>query len=175
MLNYQRVPTVWSSSLHPQVCSVSKVQQILRKVILDSGAKWFITSSYPATDTLRTDPYGCSTNETPVICFGCCCCNCFQVYFCDFLGLGFVFGLVFFGERCFPSTITNWAKPASSGHGYLGQHGLDTSERKHKRPRTEVEIGVASWIPMVSIMEILDLPINSMVIFHIVMLVYQAG
>lgn len=46
-----------------QHIAISKVQQILRKVILDSGAKWFITSSYPATDTLRTDPYGCSTNE----------------------------------------------------------------------------------------------------------------
>ena len=44
---------------------INKVQQILRKVILNSGAKWFITNSHPAndTDTLGTDPYGCSTNE----------------------------------------------------------------------------------------------------------------
>lgn len=46
-----------------QHIAISKVQQILRKVVLNSGAKWFITSSYPASDTLRTDPYGCSKNE----------------------------------------------------------------------------------------------------------------
>lgn len=40
-----------------------KVQEILRKVILESGAKWFITSSYPGSDTLKSDSSACTTDE----------------------------------------------------------------------------------------------------------------
>lgn len=46
-----------------QHISIDKVQEILRKVILESGAKWFITSSYPGSDTLRSDSGACSTDE----------------------------------------------------------------------------------------------------------------
>ena len=45
--------------------SLCEVQEILRKVILDSGAKWFITSSYPDSDTLgRSDLESCHSNVT---------------------------------------------------------------------------------------------------------------
>lgn len=41
-----------------------KVQQILHKVILESGAKWLITSSYPESDTLHhKDTAACHNDE----------------------------------------------------------------------------------------------------------------
>ena len=46
-----------------QHISIDKVQEILRKVILESGAKWFITSSYPGSDTLKSDSSACTTDE----------------------------------------------------------------------------------------------------------------
>lgn len=47
---------------------ILKVQQILHKVILESGAKWLITSSYPESDTLHHKDTAACHNDEKLFC-----------------------------------------------------------------------------------------------------------
>jgi hypothetical protein len=71
-----------------------------------------------------------------------------------FWDLDLSLGLCFAGRGVSLRQSPAEPSPHVLGMAISEKHGLDTSERKHKRPRTEVEIGVGSWIPMVSIMDL---------------------